>query len=70
MHITFQARIKDLATKTLVSGDLCTRINLESDNLALDTKKALQALQHTNQSATGELEITISDGTEGHQDRE
>lgn len=52
MKIDFLAQIKELNTKALVSGDLSTRINLESANLNIDAKKTLSEIQHTDKNAS------------------
>lgn len=61
MKAELTAQIYDLKTRATKSNDKTTQIVLEQDNLSIEIKNALNALQDSKQNESRELRVVISD---------
>jgi len=55
----FQGQIKDFNTKVLVSGDIASRLTVETQDLPEDTLGELTKLQKTGYNQSGELYFVV-----------
>lgn len=65
MYAKFNAEIKDINHKQLVSADCSTQITLKKDNLENDIRDILNFLQTCDENKSQELVVIITNKTIG-----